>query len=112
VSTPNLGEIPNSDLRDAVHIPVVCAQAGQDLTPSQDVKMVDGYAVAAPTGEGVGIADPYRTRTISKYETFWLFMRKIDGQPRHMWNHPDFPDELAQARAEGLEEGACCYGGG
>jgi len=112
VTAPNLGETPSSSKRDAVHIPVIPVQAGQDLTPSQDVRMEGGMAVPAPTGEGIGIVDPYCTSTISKFEIFWLFLRKIDGQPRHAWSHPDFPDELEAAYEEGMLEGQCCYGGG
>ncbi len=117
MSAPNLGEAPNSDLRDAVHIPVAPVMAGFDLQPGAWVKMMKGLAVPCAIDDAVGIADPLRKEMlIPAGSKFWLFMRKIDGQPRHSWQSPDFPDELAEARSagfdEGVEEGQCCYGGG
>lgn len=112
MTAPNLGEVPNHGLRDAVHIPVIAVRCGvRPLQPGQRVEMLLGHAVAA-LSDGIGIVDPYRIGPIAPYTPFWLFMRKIDGTPRHTWTSPDFPDEVETAREEGRSEGECCYGGG
>lgn len=112
MTPPNIGGVPDSTLRDAVHIPVVAVTAAADLLPGQDVAVRGGvYAYAAPETEGIGIVDPYRKGPVKAGGRFWLFMRKIDGAPRHSWTSPDFPDEVETAREEGRSEGECCYGG-
>lgn len=113
MTAPNLGEKPNSTLRDAVHFPVVPVVAAEALRPGQRVRMVNGLAHAAKDFHtSVGVVDPFLLEGIGPYDSFWLLVSKIDGQPRHSWSSPDFPDELEQARQGGVEEGACCYGGG
>lgn len=112
---PNTGFTPNSDLRDAIHIPVVPVFAACALEPGDEVAMVNNQAIKVPRGQGIGVVDPFRVDGVTQYQKFWLFMRKIDGQPRHSWVSPEFPDELEAVReaayAEGMEEGQCCYGG-
>lgn len=113
MSTPNLGETPNSDLRDAVHFPVIPCTALDRLLPGDFVRVEGGpYARVAPDGESIGIVDPFRVNPVDPGEKFWLLMRKIDGQPRHSWSSPDFPDELEESYNEGVADGQCCYGGG
>lgn len=112
MTTPNLGETPNSELRDAVHIPVVSVTAAEALKPGDSVRHEHGYAWAVPPGEGDGIVDPFLKGGLKPGAKFWLFMRKINGQPRHSWVAPGFPDEVEKAYESGMGEGQCCYGGG
>lgn len=84
--------------RDAVHVAVISAVAGQKFQPGQAV----GFASVDGTGEhtavvGVtplGIVDPFIQGAVKKGERFWLYLypRTITGL-RHQWTHPAFADD-------------------
>lgn len=87
--------------RDAVHVAVIPAIAGERLNPGDHVGIFhemdmtvlkfrkDGFPEKA-----IGVVDPFLADTVKEGERFWLFIypRKITGL-RHVWTHPDFPDE-------------------
>lgn len=126
MTTPNLGETPNDSGRDAVHIPVIAMTAGERLLPGQAVNLVKlemteeeafyysgpGAEAFASRGPGDGIVDPYLGAPVEKGGLFWMFMRKIDGQPRHDWDHPKLRSTRDIAHHDGETSAQCCYGGG
>jgi hypothetical protein len=82
--------------RDAVHVAVVSAIAGEKLSPGQDVSLIAdtfGEGRAAGRGKTIGIVDPFLKADLQPDQRFWLFLypRTITGL-RHLWTHPDFPD--------------------
>jgi len=109
-----LGMIHTRDeKRDAIHLAVIPAVAGANLRRGADVRIdKEGLAVNAYGEEGetpaVGIVDPFLPRNQSDYgvdvkpgERFWLviYPRKITSL-RHVWSHPEFPDESASLQAQ------------
>lgn len=85
--------------RDAVHVAVISAVAGEKLSPGQDI----GFSgQVSQTGEGlasaaapklIGIVDPFLKGLVWPDQRFWLYIypRKITGL-NHQWSHPDLPD--------------------
>lgn len=85
-----LGTIPSSIAeRDAIHIAVAPATAGERLSPGQRVSYANGIAKAS--GDVVGIVDPYLTSDVFEGERFWLCLlpNTVAGM-RHHWSHPAF----------------------
>jgi hypothetical protein len=81
--------------RDAIHLAVVPAVAGEPLRPGQDVGLHDGRAHGEWKGETVGIVDPFLRSMVYPRQRFWLvvYPRQITSL-RHVWTHPAFDDEL------------------
>lgn len=94
--------IDDTAKRDAIHIAVIPAIAGENLYPGEHIFVgkSSGHAYGAsdvdPNMPRHGIVDPYLTVPIAKGERFWLFLypRTITSL-RHVWSHPDFPEEAA-----------------
>ncbi len=89
--------IDDTQKRDAIHLAVIPAVAGQRLEAGWHVTMVDGIASTADEGDEdppLGIVDPFLKRPVKKGEHFWLviYPRTIKSL-RHVWAHPAFPDE-------------------
>ena len=82
---------PETAGRDAVHIAVVPMIARTTLYPCEYVGP-DGMWMEP--GKGVAIVDPFRLRRVDEGERFWALIlpRTITGL-RHVWSHPDFPEE-------------------
>lgn len=87
--------------RDAVHVAVVSARAGERLWPGTDVGLTGDLtteAVAIHSGEPtfIGIVDPFIKGAVQPDERFWLYLypRTITGL-NHQWTHPAFPDAKA-----------------
>jgi hypothetical protein len=83
--------------RDAIHLAVVPAVAGQRLEAGWHVTVVDGIATTADQDDEdapLGIVDPFLKRPVKKGERFWLviYPRTIQSL-RHVWTHPAFPEE-------------------
>lgn len=90
-----LGTItPSKEKKDAIHIAVDSVTSDYNLFPGAHIKIVDGKAVPAPVGQGHGIVDPYLPGMVKAGQWFWFLMypRQIKSL-RHVWSHPDFPDE-------------------
>lgn len=81
--------------RDAIHLAVLPVEAGEDLVPGQDIGVRNGLALALGPGACIGIVDPFLDEGPLKGERFWLviYPRKIQSL-RHVWSHPELPDEL------------------
>jgi hypothetical protein len=117
----NLGMLlPEGSKRDAIHLavePVVCGPRA--LMPGQRIKLVTlaGKPVASAAqvihmsrlGEQIddatGIVDPFLTARISPGQRFYLIIlpRKITSL-RHVWSHPDFPEEAPAAYNADVED--------
>lgn len=83
------------DQRDAVHMAVIPAEAGELLAPGQRVAIQDGKAVLRVVGQ-VGVVDPFLDLAVRKGERFWLFMAPGTVTAlRHAWYHSAFPSEDA-----------------
>lgn len=90
--------------RDAIHLGVEPIEAGESLKASVHIGIgSDGKAYSItknPDIKPVGIVDPFLSVTVKKGERFWLvvYPRAITSL-RHVWEHPDFPPELATVSA-------------
>lgn len=81
--------------RDAIHLAVIPAVAGERLLPGTHVGVSkDGKAYVTAPEYCVGIVDPFLLDAVVHRERFWLviYPRKITSL-RHVWSHPAFPDE-------------------
>jgi len=80
--------------RDAIHLAVEPAIAGQFLRAGDHIGLRDGMAYTGDV-KHLGIVDPFLNTTLSKGDKFWLvvYPRQITSL-RHVWAHPDFPDSL------------------
>jgi hypothetical protein len=103
-----MGDVLPADVRgrDAVHVAVVSAVAGEKLSPGQDVSLIadtKGEGRAAPRGKTIGIVDPFLKADLQPDQRFWLFLypRTITGL-RHVWSHPDFPDGFDAPSSQAL----------
>lgn len=101
-----LGKLIDSDAvpRDAVHVAIVAAQAGEKLAPGQDVGLMygpagqpddRGHVISAAAEPKIGIVDPFLKMMV--YEDQWcyvlLYPNTVTGM-RHHWEHPAFESVL------------------
>lgn len=102
----NLGFMPVEHAsRDAVHIAVIPAIAGEALVPGTWVaKNKDVFVVAKDAKDAVGIVDPFRRLAVKKGSRFWLCLfPKTVTSLRHHWTHPAFPaDEKTADNADDI----------
>jgi hypothetical protein len=95
---PQVGRLcDHTARRDAVHSPLTPVIAAEELECGQDVRLeADGFAVAAPPGQGVGIVDPWLRHVsgVSRVPAgagfyLWLPPGTVTSL-RHVWSHPAF----------------------
>lgn len=87
-----LGKLIGPDeKRDAIHLAVLPAVAGERLYRADRIDLVDGKAVANQFG--LGIVDPFIEETyVDVGQYFWMVLKpRIITSLRHVWTHPDFP---------------------
>jgi hypothetical protein len=86
IITPNAG-------RDAIHLAVEPAIAGQILDPGEDVGYLEDGRVGV-CNKPLGIVDPFLKSKVRPGQMFWLvvYPRQITSL-RHVWTHPSFPDK-------------------
>lgn len=78
--------------RDAIHLAVEPAIAGEAMRPGCPVQIVDGKAWAARS-DAVGIVDPFLKVEVAEGQRFWLVVNpRTITSLRHVWSHPSFPD--------------------
>ena len=88
--------------RDAIHLAVAPVKCGElPLLPGQRIGIING--VAYPAGYMVaegkvpyhGIVDPFLPNvTLEHGQSFWFVMApRMVTSLRHVWSHPEFPDE-------------------
>lgn len=94
--------ISEDEQRDAVHIAVVPAIAGEtaSLRPGQKCRLhSDGEtAFLANSDEAIGLVDPFLDKNVLPGQRFWLclYPRTITSL-RHVWTHPSL-DEPSPAK--------------
>lgn len=78
--------------RDAIHLAVFPAKAGDILYPGQRVELSGNTAKAG--GNVVGIVDPFLSGPVYHDQHFWLVLlpRTITSL-RHVWEHPAFTED-------------------
>jgi hypothetical protein len=82
---------PN-EKRDAIHLATIPVIAKTTVYPGQHV---DKEGNPTNTKNSVGIVDPFLTQTVYPGSWFWLIIKpRTITSLRHVWVHPDFPDEL------------------
>lgn len=96
--------ITSAEKRDAIHLAVENAVAGEYLRPGDHIGLVNGTAMKNAEPH-LGIVDPFLEKGVIKGERFWLvvYPRKITSL-RHVWSHPDFPEEATGIDAPTIEE--------
>ena len=108
MSEPKLGQLIEGDAeRDAIHVAIIPAVAGDRLLPGAKVgRDEDGLYVTRV--EPLGIVDPFLNRPVELKDRFWLFLfpNTVTGM-RHHWEHPAFVgDEARSASKEWLHRKA------
>ncbi len=94
-ATATIGTLLTENMeRDAIHVAVIQAKSSRWLSPGEPVTLEDGYAYPCKRGEGIGIVDPFLTQKVKREERCWilLYPRTITSL-RHVWTHPDIPEE-------------------
>ena len=101
-TTPTVGKLlDGSEQRDAIHFALAPVIADQTISPGQDVGFVQNgnTELVGPSNSPIGIVDPFLKTRVLKGERCWLFLyQQTITSLRHVWVHPDIPDELADAR--------------
>lgn len=91
--------IDNTQYRDAIHLAVEPIEAGEPLSPGDNIGIIKGKAMRGKNT--LGIVDPFLENPLQKGEWFWmvLYPRTIKSL-RHVWTHPAFDN----AAIENLHE--------
>jgi hypothetical protein len=91
--------IDDTQKRDAIHLAVIPVQAGCSLTAGTHVGLLDGKAhVSSACDADLGIVDPFLSSIVRKGQWFWLMIHpRVITSLRHVWVHPDIPDEAGTA---------------
>jgi hypothetical protein len=90
--------------RDAIHLAVMPVVAGDRLAPGTRVCVNNRVARRSIAGFETGIVDPFLTAAVEPGDRFWLILlpRTIRSL-RHVWSHPEIPDEPAHGLDEAQE---------
>lgn len=90
-------DLPAGPYRDAVHVAVVSAVAGEDLVAGDHVGFADPTTdIATKIAKvKVGVVDCYLEVPVARGERFWLMVypRRIIGL-HHVWEHRQIPAVL------------------
>lgn len=75
--------------RDAIHVPIMPIEAGQDLDPGQAVAIRNRMAVSPSRPNGaVGIVDPFLTVRVKAGDRFYLWLKPLSTlRLWHEWTH-------------------------
>lgn len=81
-------------VKDAVHVAIYPATAGEQLLPGQRVKVKNGFATLS-IYDSVGIVDPFLRAVIEVGQKFWVcILPGTVTSLTHNWTHPAFDQEL------------------
>lgn len=100
---PNLGHVPDSQRRDAIHVAVIPVTLRTAMAPGTHVGVElrdDEYCASQDTKPHIGVIDPFRQENMDANTRAWLFL--YPGTARslhHVWEHPTLDDKLVKARA-------------
>ena len=78
MNAPELGKVFTSqENRDAIHLALYCAQAGEKLFPGQKVILsrMTGHALMGNPEHFLGVVDPFLTDSVQPGEWFWICLR-------------------------------------
>lgn len=92
-----------SEVRDAVHIPIVSVEAGESLQPGQAIYFKERKAYAAPAnGRMVSAAvDPYLREPVNQGERFFAVLHPYSVYGlHHEWEHGEFPRPIYHRASE------------
>lgn len=99
-TTPNIGQLlAGGEARDAIHIAVAPVEAVEALQPGDCITLVEdpgntGHMLVKKAIHGLGIADPFLSRTIDPGDRFYMFLHPGSiSSLRHEWSHPKFREE-------------------
>ena len=103
-NVPVLGKlIEGVAFRDAIHIAVYPAIAGEDLEPGERVGFLDDGLMYchADDSKNIGIVDPFLHQGVGEGYKFWLclFPNTVTSL-RHVWTHPAFKVKPPEVRSE------------
>lgn len=96
-----LGKIIGPDeKRDAIHLAVENAIAGQTLNPGDNIGFLPDGTVGY-CAKPLGIVDPFLKSPVKAGQRFWLvvYPRQITSL-RHVWSHPSFPEKQEEKQPE------------
>lgn len=96
--------IPADSGKDAIHLAVLPVVAARDLMPGDRIGLVRGKATTT-TSKTTGIVDPFIRSYVKEGDLFWMILdpRTITSL-RHVWEHPDFPEEEKKTVEEPIIE--------
>lgn len=78
--------------RDAMHVAVIPAMLAVDLPPGCPVSIINGWAY--PSGEHIGIIDPFLEAPLKKGNRVWVIMYpNTVVNLRHDWTHSAVPSD-------------------
>lgn len=92
--------------KDAIHMAIAPALAGEPLRPSQHVRVYDGvaYGVNIASDAPIGIVDPFLQVNVPRGARFWLFLYPgTITSLRHEWTHPAFSETVPVADKEEID---------
>lgn len=101
-----LGQIINGIVeRDAVHVAIAPVIAVCDIEPGTHIGFTqDDTKHVGPSDNNIGIADPFLTKTIKKFEKFYMVLYpNTVSSLRHEWEHPAFINKNALIRDAAIE---------
>jgi hypothetical protein len=90
--------------RDAIHLAVIPAEAGENLYPNAHVHLIDGKAYRAQmySGDAIGVVDPFLTNSVQAGQRFWVVIYpRVITSLRHVWTHPAIADEVGAVAPSG-----------
>lgn len=93
--------IPDDSGRDAIHLAVEPVVAAEKMLPGDHVGLLSDGRASRRASKFVGIVDPFIRDTVQEGQHFWLVLypRTITSL-RHVWSHPDFPEDSATMKAQ------------
>lgn len=91
MNPPTIGQLiaPNAVVdRDAIHVAVLPAVAGDELIAGEDVG-INAEGLATGSAHAIGVVDPFLHDAVKVGERFWIFIfpGAVTGL-RHNWSHP------------------------
>lgn len=96
--SPNLYGSPEPDAgRDAIHIAVYPAVAGEALCPGDPVAITNGVARASSEAF-VAVVSPFLPGAVEEGDRVWVLMRPgTISDLRHVWSHPMCDDDAEES---------------
>lgn len=92
--------IDDKQKRDAIHLAVLPMVAGRRRLAVGAHVNAEGVEVKPYSDTAVGIVDPFLRTSVEPGERYWLVIYpRVITSLRHVWAHPQFPDEAGTPAA-------------